>query len=885
MELEDLIDAKLAGDTPLPSDELPSGWQPALAAHEALVNALGETLIWLGEDRIARSPPDLPKDYEIVREIGAGGMGVVYLAKQQSLGREIAVKVLRPGERAFGPLVQRFLDEARHLARLRHPHIVPVHEVGSAGDEPYFTMDYIEGCSLSELLEKGPLSPSRAVSIFKQIASALAHAHAQGIIHRDLKPANVLIAKSEAHSLAGTSEHVFVSDFGLARDLSHDSKLTGSGAILGTPAYMAPEQARGQSELIGEATDVHALGVLLYEMLTGTAPYGRDAVADVFVRLLGQEPAPPRKLDRRIPRDLETICLKAMAKRPEARYASVQAMLSDIERWERGEPIFARRANVFDRTLKFLHRQWKAVLSASVTVVLCFLLAPWLFDKSVDVLIQWGLEERAEGNHAEAIRLFHRAAKLAKGKQRWRTLEFMLQTAQESEDTKGLIEAALMLAEDHPERSFGEYDWLIAQAAVGKVRACNPNQAIRWTPEECDPLLRLAAERLNVFLKGDRGTREERRQAQFLLEEVLAELDDEPVQLDAVDPEEMPKLPDGTPEELLVKAADEREVPWQRGLAGLSAAHKLETLGDKKAAFDAYRLALEQMQKVYPFYEGVGNVYTQVLNDRSVARLNRSYECGLVKETAEALMRLESHTPSLLKGGIRLKVSGVRIPSNVQQTLQVFLWSPDSERGDRRLYPAKNSFSLPEVPVGPDQTAWVGVVPGRYKLEISSAGRSLTGQENREIYRRVILDFDKLPKEIEIGSEVVELTIPARLMDDITLKSPQAGEAVNLARDSFRWSSVPGAARYEVLFNWVTLDADGGTTMHTGQRLSSTEPRLDPHHFHSASDWFRKNLKVGQTATWSVEAYDANTRQIGRSTEDQRPFLVAGELPESPKKP
>jgi hypothetical protein len=420
---------------------------------------------------------------------------------------------------------------------------------------------------------------------------------------------------------------------------------------------------------------------------------------------------------------------------------------------------------------------------------------------------------------------------------------------------------------------------------VGKVRACNPNQAIRWSPEECDPLLRLADERLNVFLKGDQGTPEERRQARFLRQEILAELSDEPVSVDEVASDETPKLPEGTPEELLAKAADEKEVPWQRGLAALSAARKLESSGDKKRALAAYRLALEHMKSVYPFYEGVGNVYTQVLEDKSFARLNPSFECGLVKETAQAIMRLDPQSPALLKAGIRVKVQGVRIPSNVEQTLQVYLWSPEIDRGDRRLYPAKNSFSLPEVPIGPSQTAWVGVLPGKYELNISSAGRSLTGEENREIYRRMILDFNTLPKEIAIGDETVELMIPARLMDDIVLQAPKAAEAVDLARDSFRWSNVPGAARYEVQLNWVTLNANGGTTMHTGQRLSSTEPRLDPHDFQSAPDWFRKNLTLGQTATWSVEAFDANNRQIGQSTENQRPFVVAGELPESPTKP
>src|SRR5262249_14726273 len=231
-------------------------------------------------------PPSLPGDYEIVRELGRGGMGVVYLANQKSLGRAVAVKVLRPGETTFGPLVKRFLEEARHLARLRHPNIVSIHEIGRADSEPYFTMDYVAGQPLSALLARGGtgmskpgpaaetcadedaapaarasharLAPTQALAILKQAAAGVQHAHEHGIIHRDLKPGNILVdASGQAH----------VTDFGLARDRAHSSKLTGSGEILGTPAYMAPEQARGQKELIGEATDVHALGVILYEML------------------------------------------------------------------------------------------------------------------------------------------------------------------------------------------------------------------------------------------------------------------------------------------------------------------------------------------------------------------------------------------------------------------------------------------------------------------------------------------------------------------------------------------------------------------------------------------------------------------------------------------
>ena len=260
--IEDLVEAHLAGERSDVPPELQDEFQRVLAGHEALNFALGETILLSDEACVNRAPPELSGDYEIVREIGAGGMGVVYLARQKSLGRDVAVKVLRPGERVFGPLVQRFLHEAQHLARLRHPNIVSVHEVGEAAGEPYFTMDFVDGESLAAVMARGPRSPSQAVEVLKQAATAVQHAHKQGIIHRDLKPGNILI------DLVG---HVFVTDFGLARDLSNGSDITRSGELLGTPAYMAPEQALGQTGLIGETTDIHALGVLLY----GWWPAGR----------------------------------------------------------------------------------------------------------------------------------------------------------------------------------------------------------------------------------------------------------------------------------------------------------------------------------------------------------------------------------------------------------------------------------------------------------------------------------------------------------------------------------------------------------------------------------------------------------------------------------
>ena len=293
----------------------------------AVVGEMKELLVEEAETG-GRSPegdlplPELPDDYELLEEIGRGGMGVVYRARQRSLDRVVAVKVMRPGELQFAHALARFQREAQSLARLRHRHIVSVHEVGSAGGHVYYTMDLIEGVPLSRLLERGPLTVARTVRLLRQVASAIAYVHAHGLIHRDLKPANVLVdAVGDAH----------VVDFGLARDAAASEALTSAGNILGTPQYMAPEQALGDLDRIGEACDVYALGAILYECLTGRAPFAGQPLVQLVQAVLNEEPRPPRKLNRRVPPDLEIVCLKAMAKAPERRYPTMRALLEDLE--------------------------------------------------------------------------------------------------------------------------------------------------------------------------------------------------------------------------------------------------------------------------------------------------------------------------------------------------------------------------------------------------------------------------------------------------------------------------------------------------------------------------------------------------------------------------
>ena len=346
-----------------------AAWAQRFAVGEddviACLRALQALELGLGEEPSEGAPelppPQLPDDYEVLGELGRGGMGVVYRARQRSLGREVAIKVLRPGELVFGEALRRFRAEAKSLARLRHRHIVSVHDLGEGKDGTlWFTMDLVEGGTLAaEIAGAGRLLPARAVRIVRQVAAAIAHAHAHGIVHRDLKPQNVLLDR------AGDA---YVADFGLARDAAAAGTRTLTGELLGTPAYMSPEQARGDAARIGEASDVWALGALLYEMLTGRGPFSGLPLHATITAILEQEPKAPRTLEPRVPRELAAICLQALQKRPEARYATALAFAEDIERFADGRPVLARSPGAPVRVLRAAWRQRRALALVALAV-------------------------------------------------------------------------------------------------------------------------------------------------------------------------------------------------------------------------------------------------------------------------------------------------------------------------------------------------------------------------------------------------------------------------------------------------------------------------------------------------------------------------------------
>ncbi len=287
-------------------------------------------------------------DYELLTEVARGGMGVVYRARQTALDRVVALKMILAGRLANADDVARFRTEAEAAAKLQHPNIVAVHDVGACAGQHYFTMEYIEGISLDQRVADGPLACKFAARYVRILARAVAYAHKQGILHRDLKPSNILIdAEDEPH----------ITDFGLAKRLGPGSSgQTRSGAVLGTPSYMSPEQAQGKTNEVGPACDVYSLGAILYELLTGRPPFRAETPLDTVMQVIDHQPVPPRLLNPKIDHDIETICLKCLEKNPALRYAAAEELGEDLQRYLDGDSIHARSFNMIDRLAHVLER-------------------------------------------------------------------------------------------------------------------------------------------------------------------------------------------------------------------------------------------------------------------------------------------------------------------------------------------------------------------------------------------------------------------------------------------------------------------------------------------------------------------------------------------------
>src|SRR6266498_853253 len=335
--------------------DAPKGLCPACVLETGLGPLVDEAVVGIDSPAFAKTD-DSPHpasvlmdfgDYELLEEIGRGGQGVVYRARQKSLNRTVALKVIGLGQWATQAHLKRFRREAEAAANLDHPCIVPIYEVGECEGSCYFSMNFIDGGQLDEVAKRQPISFRNAAELIAKLARTVHYAHEHGILHRDIKPGNILLdAKGEPH----------LTDFGLARLLETKSTVTHTMDVLGTPSYMAPEQASGHNEQLTSATDVYGLGAVFYQLLTGHPPFVGGTTYETVRLVLETEPRQPRLWNPKIDRELSTICLKCLEKDQKRRYSSALALAEDLEHWLKHEPIRARRTGLFTRGRKWLRR-------------------------------------------------------------------------------------------------------------------------------------------------------------------------------------------------------------------------------------------------------------------------------------------------------------------------------------------------------------------------------------------------------------------------------------------------------------------------------------------------------------------------------------------------
>jgi WD40 repeat protein len=373
-------------------------------------------------------------DYELIEEIARGGMGVVYKARQVSLDRLVAVKMLLFGALASKDFIQRFRVEASAAASLRHPHIVAVHEVGVHQDQHYLVMDYIAGPTLAQLCGGQPVAPKRAAAYVRTIAQAIQFAHEHGVLHRDLKPSNVLVDHED---------QPHITDFGMAKRQDLDSSLTLTGQLLGTPGYMAPELAGGQRGKVGRPTDVYSLGAILFYLLTGRPPFVAETIADTIQMVLEREPLTPGALVVGIPKDLETICLKCLRKEPEKRYGTAQELADELERFLNNEPIRARRTTRVEKLWRWCRRHPAVATLAAATSILALavLVGSPIAVYRIDKARQAETSARTQSDHSLYI------AKINLMQREW------------DRNNIRRVQQLLNQTADYPERGFEWYYW------------------------------------------------------------------------------------------------------------------------------------------------------------------------------------------------------------------------------------------------------------------------------------------------------------------------------------------------------------------------------------------------------------------------------------------
>jgi serine/threonine-protein kinase len=338
----------------------------------------------------AAPPPEFGK-FELLAELGRGGMGVVYKAHQRDLDRTVALKMILASHLASEEVVRRFLHEARAAAAVQHPHVTAIYEAGQIHGQHYIAIQYVGGPSLAQHLRQGPLAPETAARIVAAVASAVQHLHEHGIIHRDLKPSNILLDEEG---------RPYVTDFGLVKTVGTGSHQTSTGAILGTPSYMSPEQAAGLSGEVGALSDVYSIGAVLYECLTGRPPFRELTQLDTLVQVIEGEPARPREVNPRVPPDLEAVCLRCLEKSPERRYPNAAAVAENLEKYLNGEPVEGLTSGLWAKLGRWARREPALVSRLGTLAAVCVLLQVnyhwaanvplWLHLVIMGLLLLWG---------------------------------------------------------------------------------------------------------------------------------------------------------------------------------------------------------------------------------------------------------------------------------------------------------------------------------------------------------------------------------------------------------------------------------------------------------------------------------------------------------------
>jgi tetratricopeptide (TPR) repeat protein len=819
-------------------------------------------------------------------------MGVVYRAYQRSLDREVAIKVLRPGEAGLGPWMARFVDEARHLARLRHQNIVSVHEIGEAGGEPFFAMDLVKGESLAARLSHGPITTAQALHWALQVGEAVQFAHESGVMHRDLKPANILLDENG---------RAFVSDFGLARELSGDSSHTRPGEVLGTPAYMAREQALGDSDRIGERSDVHGLAVVIYEMLCGKAPYGCGAPGQVLSKLLAGDYVPLRKENPRVPRELETVVHKAMSPDVEQRYPTMSAFLDDLRRARDGVPVLARRPGPLRKTLAFARRQRKTILAAACAAIVAGA-SVWAFADGAGP-VERAEAHRSAGDHRAAVRTwveaFESLPQDAAPAQRAKLLSEMREDCLAIKSHADAMDAAISVLKLDPDAGLGDLDVYVALELAERVQSAQ----IRRSPILLD-MRDLARHRVNLALQAkglDSKARVSLQMHKGLLrlptEEELhasAPIRDVPRSLLAMseDPEDAPRdLPKhlqrkpATIESLEEIGNDSKISHWTRARARFQLARILEDEGRREEAIQAARASLEVMRHIQPAHS-ITPSHAGVITHELGLPISALFDIRLSAlrwlnlRAGRAVTRLDPEAKDPLAASIHLPfvvdakdAAGMSagLPEGYGIDLSFALVPVDADgqpAGEAREEAYSKTATL-RGGANEQQRVEVGVLPGRYALMGVQGQASPGSEELQQLQELFAFDSSGLPEIITVGEGVLELP-PIRIWrrHELRLQAPAVGAKIS-SKDAFRWQPVPGAVRYKVLidktvegFRWGSIAIEHETQ--DTQLVLADHPEI----------W--KKLVNKRHDYWTVEAFDAKGRRIGltRKSELKRPFVV-----------